>query len=316
MEQQRKSQMLQQMKKNVKQMEQGVTMMTRGLRVCTAAKIAVPAEVTTAISGMQGAIAKIKSAKDSEEIEDIDFSDFASVGDDVRELVDGCHRLQEIPRITKQATRDIQRQESDLRRMTSQATRAKLDLADQLGSVQQLIASVKSTLAEVANVRDAAAAEDAMDKLQDLQDSFENIREQMDAIRSVLNVKQGLRDATTQIRNAERRIAVLKRQRKDVTEVTALLAEAKSQVKEIEALAKQKPIDVDALSESFGKLEDIGSRADDLFAELEGKTTASGSSLNPTPAQNLKLDVFDQFREQPATGSSQSSSDIESLLGL
>lgn len=318
MEKEQQERMLKEMKRNIRQMEQGLTMMTRGLKVCTAAKVTVAAEITDGIARMKDTIAKVKSATSAEGLEDLDFSQFAEVGDAVREQVDTCHRVRELPRITKQINRELTQIEREAKRVSAQAKRAKLDLAEQITAITTGIADTRAILVEAAGARTNEALEAVMEKLEGMQDVIQELRETLDTARRIVNLRQGLVEARREIQNAQRQIAAMKRKNVDTTELDALLAEGKQLVSEIETLSKQKPVDVDALVEAFEKLEDLGNRADDAFGKSSGKPEGPrGPNFGRSPADDLKLDAFEQFRgPKEESRPSEGTADIESLLGF
>lgn len=311
-EQEQRGQMLKDMKRNIGNMERGLAASTNGLKVCTAAKVAIPSELTQMVADARALIQKVKQATSPDEIEDVDFSIMPEIGDSVRELVDTCYRLREIPKITKQITSEVKRVERELKSLKTKADRAKLDLTEQFNATAQGIASVKETLASAAQAKTADDVDEAMENLQNVQQTFEDVHETLNTIRGVVDMQQGLRNAKNEIRDAERRITALKRKKVDVTELTVILVEAKATVTQIESLTKQKPLDINAIIETFDKLEDLRGRADDAFAKAEGRGSATPDLFGKSPAQNLKLDAFEQYRKPQETGGA----NLESLLGL
>lgn len=314
MEKEQKTRMLKDMQRGLRGMEMGVRMMERGLKACVAAKVDV-GDATANLAKIKDIVAKVKAATDPEELQDI-MSDLPDLFESTRETVELCSRLREIPRILKQVNREIKQLESEHRKLTTQAKRAKLDLTEELNSITVGIATVKALVTDIGNVRDADSFEAAMENLEGLQETFQDLREKMEAIRGVLNIGPGISQTRREIRNAERMISTFKRQKKDTTELVALLAQAKTLLSEIEALAKQKPLDVDAVHEKFEELEDVGHRAEELIATLRGAKVDRGfaDDFQKSPAEDAKLpDVFKQFEKE---GDSEGPSEFESLLGF
>ncbi|MDO8599743.1 MAG: hypothetical protein Q7S02_06585 [bacterium] len=316
MEKERKTRMLQEMKRNLKGMEQGLRMIERGIKVCVAAKIDATAG-DAALAKIKEVIAKVKTAEDPEELQDI-MMDLPEHFDGARELVEMCHRLRELPRITKQLSSEVKRIEREIKSVTAQVKRSKLDLTDQLNDITAGLTAIKATLTEVGQVKTAEDFDDAMEKLESLRETFDELQEKIGAVRGVLNIGRGIIDAKREIRNAERLVTSLKRRKVDTTALTAIITEGKGLVAEIESLGKQKPLDPDAIHEKFEQLEDLGSRADEMIAKLQGKEIrpSTGPQFSRSPVEGTKLpDSFRQFSPQEKESANESS-ELESLLGF
>lgn len=315
MEKERKVRMLQEMKRNLKGMEQGLRMLERGLKVCTAAKVDASA-ASEAIAQIKEVIAKVKAAEDPDEVQDV-MMDLSDHFDSARETLEVCHRLRELPRITKQLTNEVKRIERELKNATAQAKRAKMDLTDQLNEITAGLTAVKEAIANVAQVKTADEFDEAMESIESLRETFEDLQEKLGAIRGVLNVSRGIADARREIRDAERLVSALKRKKVDTAPLQVLITEGKGLIAEIEALAKQRPIDPDAIHEKFEQLEDLGARADDMIATIQGKEVRStGPQFSRSPVEGAKIpDSFRQFSPKKDEGS-EDDSDLEALLGF
>ncbi len=239
--------------------------------------------------------------------------------DKLRDVVNTCNRLRELPRITKQIDREVRQLESDYKRLSAQAKRTKFDLGDQLNEIASGITAIRATLTEVAQVKSADAFDDAMAKLEDLHGTFDDLREKIGAVRDVLNISRAMSDARREMRNVERYLGSLTRRGVDTKNLGELLAQGKSLIAELDALAKQQPIDVDALHEKFSTLEDLGSHAEQLLAELRGQKTESAfqPQFGKSPVEGVQLpDSFRQFGKSDQTNTSDQPSQVESLLGF
>lgn len=315
MEKEQKSRMLQDMKRGLRGMEQGLRMMERGISACRKAKVDTT-DPEAALAKIKEIIAQVKTAEDPDALMEI-MQELPELFDGAREHVEACHRLGEIPRITKQLGREIKRLEGEHRRLVSQVKRAKLDLQEQLDEIAAGIAEIKAVLAEVGQVKSVEAFEAAMEKLEGLRETFEDLQEKIDAVRSVLNVKRAITDAKREIRNVERFIGSLKRKGVDTSELSAMVAAGKALVAELEVLAKQKPLDVDALHEKFEQLEDLGQRAEEALANLRGLKIEDkfGPKFSKSTVSDVKLpDAFRQFEKKESEEAAPS--ELESLLGF
>ncbi|MBI2483374.1 hypothetical protein HYV74_04350 [Candidatus Uhrbacteria bacterium] len=308
MEKQQKEQMLKEAKKRLKDLESGYKRMSSALAICTKAKVEVPEEVTDGLQMLRDSLTKVQSATDVEEVQDVDFSEFADVGDRVRETVDHCQRIQEFPRVSKQLTSELRRMESDLKRITSQATRAKIDVSEEIDAAGKSIGEIKNALAEAMK----SVSEESLDRLFELRDSFDDIREKIEAIRSVTDMGRGISDATKEVSKIQREITTLKRKRVDVKSLEAALSDGKIVLAQIQGLAKKKPVDTDALLEAFEQLSEARNSLNNALQEARGQKSSSafGSSSAST---GLKLDAFDTFRKQSGNSGA---SDLEKLFGL
>lgn len=315
MEKERKTRVLQDMKRGLRGMEQGLRMMERGISSCRKAKMDTT-EPEAALAKIKEIIAKVKTAEDPDELMDI-MQELPELFDGAREHVEACHRLAELPRITKQIGREVKQLENEQRRLVSQVKRAKLDLTDQLNGIAAGIATVKEILAEVNRVKTVDEFEAATEKLEGLRETFEDLHEKMDAVRSVLNIKRAITDAKREIRNTERFISSLKRKGVDASELAEMVAAGKTLVAELETLAKQKPLDIDAIHEQFELLMELGQRAEELMDQLRGKKTERGfeGRFGRSPVESVKLpDTFRQFEKKESEEAD--SSELESLLGF
>lgn len=315
MEKEQKARMLQDMKRGLRGMEQGLRMMDRGISACRKAKVDTT-DPEAALAKIKEIIAQVKTAEDPDALMEI-MQELPELFDGAREHVEACHRLGEIPRITKQLGREIKRLESEHRKLVSQVKRAKLDLQEQLDEIAAGVTEIKTVLTEVGQVKNVEAFEAAMEKLEGLRETFENLQEKIDAVRSVLNVKRAITEAKREIRNVERFIGMLKRKGEDTSELSAMVAAGKALVAELEALAKQKPLDVDALHEKFEQLEDLGQRAEEALANLRGLKIEDkfGPKFSKSTVSDVKLpDAFRQFEKKESEEAAPS--ELESLLGF
>lgn len=315
MEKEQKSRMLQDMKRGLRGMEQGLRMMERGISACRKAKVDTT-DPEAALAKIKEIIAQVKTAEDPDALMEI-MQELPELFDGAREHVEACHRLGEIPRITKQLGREIKRLEGEHRKLVSQVKRAKLDLQEQLDEIAAGVAEIKAVLTEVGQVKNIEAFEAAMERLEGLRETFEDLQEKIDAVRSVLNVKRAITDAKREIRNVERFIGSLKRKGVDTSELSAMVAVGKALVAELEVLAKQKPLDVDALHEKFEQLEDLGQRAEEALANLRGLKIEDrfGPKFSKSTVSDVKLpDTFRQFEKKESEETAPS--ELESLLGF
>ncbi|MBI4434192.1 hypothetical protein HY632_05450 [Candidatus Uhrbacteria bacterium] len=305
---QQKEQMLKAAKKQFKDLDSGLKRMTGALAICAKAKVEVPEEIADGIQSLRESLTKVQSATDVDAVQDVDFSDFADVGDRVKETVDYCQRIQEFPRISKQLGSELRRMESDLKRLVSQAARTQIDVSEELTAAGSTIAEIKSALAEAAKT----PSEEALDRLHELRDNFDGIRGTMDAVRSVMDVGRGISDATKEVTKIQREITSLKRKRVDVKALESSLSDGKIVLAQIQGLAKKKPVDTDALLEAFEQLSEARSSLNEALQEARGQTPSSAFGKSDASA-GLKLGAFDSFRKQSGNSGS---SDLEKLFGL
>ncbi|MBI4434780.1 hypothetical protein HY635_03120 [Candidatus Uhrbacteria bacterium] len=311
MEKEQKARMLKEMQRGLRGMEQGIRMMERELKACTQAKVDA-GDAQANLAKIKEIVAKVKAVTDPEELQEI-MSELPDLFDGARETIEMCHRLREIPRILKDLNRGINMLTREHRQLTAQVKRAKLDLADDLNEIAAGIATMKAIAAEVSRVKTTDEFEEAMAKLEGLHETGEDLRGKVEAIRGVLNVKRALADTRREIRNAERLVTSLKRKKVDVSELQQHIADGKTLVAEIEALAKQKPIDADALHEKFEMLMDLGQRAEETMAQLRGQKIERGPQFGRSAVEGVELpDSFRQFKKEEPEGPSE----IESLLGF
>lgn len=314
MEKEQKTRMLKEMQRGLRGMEMGIRMMERGLKACVAAKVNA-GDTEANLAKIKAIVAQVKTAQDPEAIQDI-MSELPDLFDGAREHIEMCHRLRELPRILKQVNREVKQMEGEHRRLTAQAKRAKIDLTDELSTIKTGIDTVKALVKDIGSVNNAESFEAAMENLEGLQDTFQDIREKTEACRAVLNIKSGITQAQREIRQVERTITALKRAKKNTAELEQLVTEAKALLGTIQELAKQKPIDPDALHDAFESLEDVGHRAEELMATLRGEKIDRGfaDDFQKSPVNDVKLpDAFRQFEKEEAP---EGPSEFESLLGF
>jgi len=285
---------LSQFSKGTSQMKKSVERARKTLAKCG---VGIPEELDNALKATDGLIKNIQDATTADELENI-ISDVEDVGMTMQEWGPRMGDLSRLCQMMRQGDRDMKSLEREVKKMESRVkANKKLDLTEALNQFKANVASIKGVFLNVvtlAKTDPASALEKLEDEFYGTMDDVQNSRMVID---TALNVSQGLRNASSEIKKIESQIKSLKKKKIDTSAAEDLLATMKEQIAELQKLIKGK---FDA-EELIVMVEDAYQTRSDLQSILE---ELSGSSvyvpnIKADTKMNINVDLPDAFMKQP-----------------
>lgn len=241
--------------------------------------VTIPEELRTALDNINSITEKIKSAQSADELDEV-MGEYEDSIDIIREWMPKLPRLAVLPKMTKQADKEVNRALKIYISLEKKVTSSKLELDNQLAEFKADIEKQSILLAEI-KIISKTDPEDALDKLQDeFFPDLDNMWEKQKVIETALNIRKGIGQMALEIKNSQKMIIMLKKKKIETSELGDLIKKAKSQLEEIKKLASAKPMDADATIEAVDNLMETKQAFNDKMQELTGDTGFTA----PTPA--------------------------------
>jgi hypothetical protein len=302
-QQQMDQQRLQMMKQSLKQFTKEVSRVKSQVQSLQKKGVNVPAELSQAITQVEGMADKVKNAQSADDIEG-DMSDFQDAASTIRDWMPRLGRLAQLPQMLKQADKEISKVEKAYTSDSKRVKSAKLDLSDALAAFRQAIDGQKAVL-DQAKQLNTSDPEEAMNTLQDdFFGNMDNVWEKDRVIQMAVNVKQGISQMTKEFKDADKTIKTLQKKKIDTADLEPLLTDGKAEFEQLKVLAAQKPIDLESLKDEIERMMEIKQQYSDKLQELTGDT---GYALPQQPqGQNFQFNLPSSFMMPPnstATGS-------------
>ena len=277
-EQMQQAQQLQNVKRDIKNLTNGIKMFESRIKSLEKQKIVVPAEVKDTIAKIKTIITAVTAAKTWAEVEAAGFEDTQDLMESLREHQQLMDMLSRWPQTLKQLNNELKNLNTALKRDTATVKRLSakgVDLSSEL-------ADFKNAIAKLTAVRDAAVVKikagtvDDIDAVfTDLQDNFFDQMEEIWALDKTINIMGNLTQFQAQskkeLATAQATITKLKKQQKDTSGMEEILALTKTKVAEIQALAKAKPLDTEAVLSGLDELNSLRGEFADAYSELTGE---------------------------------------------
>jgi len=290
--------------RRLKDMKRGLSQFTRSAQMMkknvakTKAAIAkcgvnIPEELSNALDSIDGLVKKINDAQSADELDEVvgDIQDVGSV------MQDWGPRMGELPRLCqmlKQADRDLKQLDRSLTRYQAKNS-AKLDLSEILAEYKTNVDNMRQALSQAKELA-KTDPEEALSKIEDdFYGSMDNVRNSEQAINMVLNIGQGIRQASAEIKKIERDIKNLKKKKIDTAQLEELLADFKTQLEDIKSLVKGK-FDADEL---ISKVETAFDTLEQIFdARQEYGLGAMEPQIKENKSLNMQVNLPDAFKKQ------------------
>jgi len=194
----------------------------------------------------------------------------------------------------KQADRDQKQLDRSLASYTKKNT-TKMDITEILAEYKTNVEGMRQTLADV-KVLAKTDAEEALTKLEDdFYGNMDNVRNSEQALNMVLNISQGIRQATSDIKRMESSIKALKKKKVDTADIEAQVADFKQQIADIKVLIKSK-FDVDEL---IGKVETAFDAREQISDALQEYGVGNMEpQIKENKGMNVQVNLPDAFKKQ------------------
>ncbi len=261
------------MKKGIEQFSRGVKQMQAMVKrmepKLVKMGVAVPPELKAALAKAPEIIEKIKKAQTADELEEL-IEEIQDVGDAMQEWGPRFGDLMRLGEMLKRAGNDVKQLDRALKRITPYAKKNPA-VADAVAEAAEIANAIKTALTEAKELA-KTDPESALEKIEDdfwgrMEEFWNNIA----LIDMVQNLSKGLNQGKTEIRRAEQRIKTLERKKADsavIAELKVSLDDIKGQMKEVEAVSKVKPVDLDELRAAAEELWGMVQEFENRMAEI------------------------------------------------
>ncbi len=318
-EQQKKmdEQRLKDMKRGMSQFSRSITMMKKNVakNKVTLGKcgVSIPEELTNALNSSDSLVAKINGAKTADELDEVvgDIEDVGSVMQDWGPRLGDLNRLCQM---FKQADRDMKQLNRSLASYQKKNT-AKMDITEILAEYKANVDGMNQTLAQAKELA-KTDPDEALTKIEDdFYGNMDNVRNSEQALNMVLNISQGIRQATSDIKRMESSIKALKKKKVDTADIEAQVADFKQQIADIKVLIKSK-FDVDEL---IGKVETAFDAREQISDALQEYGVGNMEpQIKANKSMNVQVNLPDAFKKQGGNeeGDNQSQGDNQNGPGM
>lgn len=276
--------------------------------------VTIPEDLTSALGTMDEMVGKIKSATTPDELEEV-IDGFQDSMMTVQEWMPKLPMLVEIPRMVKQANKEIARAEKVYKTDEKKVKSSKMDLADYLSQFRLAIDTQKAILEEAKGMANSDP-EEALDKIRgDFFGTLDNMWEGEKIIQMALNLKKGISQMNLELNQAEKTLRSLKKKKLDISELQILLTEAKEQFAQIKKMASAKPLDVEAVIEAIDDLVDKKQEFADKVEELTGTSEYMPQAVSPS-SQPFQLNMPAGYIIEGVSGGGGSSTQTCNVNGV
>jgi len=290
-------QRLKDMKRGMSQFSRSITMMKKSVAknktALSKCGVNIPEELSNALNSSDSLVAKINDAKTADELDEVvgDIEDISSVMQDWGPKLGDLNRLCQM---LKQADRDFKQLDRSLLSYQKKNT-AKMDISEILAEYKTNIESMRQTLIQVKELA-KTDAEEALIKLEDdFYGNMDNVRNSEQAISMVLNISQGIRQATSDIKRIDSSIKALKKKKVDTADIEAQAADFKQQIAEIKVMIKSK-FDVDELISKVENAFDTREQITDALQEYGVGNMEP--QIKENKSMNVQVNLPDAFKKQ------------------
>lgn len=264
MQQQQEAQMKQQQAKELERVKKqmssfGKQMTSIKNRVAALAKkgVSAPSELTAALAKTDELMAKIKAAQSFDDMEGIP-EEMQEVGEIIREQMPNLERLANVKTIYSRIDKQLKSFDKMLAQDKTLVKKSKVDLSEALTEFEQNLANLKTGYAAAKQLIASGSVEEGFDALEsDVFDKMDEVGENHNIIQQIGRMQTTITQAGREITTNQRQIDTLKRAKKDVTAVQAIINEAKVKLAELKTLAEAKPFDPEPVFDALAEMEDL-----------------------------------------------------------
>lgn len=288
---------LKDMKRGLGQFTRSAQMMKKNVVKTKAAinkcGVGMPEELDNALNSIDGLVKKINDAQTADDLDEV-IGDIQDVGSVMQEWGPRMGDLHRLCQMLKQADRDLKQLDRSLSRYQAK-NNGKIDISGILADYKNDMENMRQALSQARELA-KTDSESALSKIEDdFYGSMDNLRNAEQAINMALNIGQGIRQASAEIKNIDRNIKSLKRKKIDTTELEQLAADFKTQVEDIKNLVKTKfEVDelIDKVEAAFGTREQI---YDSMQEYGMGSMTPQ---IKENKSLNMQVNLPDAFKRQ------------------
>jgi len=253
--------------REMRRIERNVKIFEKQVQKLAKQNVAVPAAVSESLEKVKAAITDIKAGK---------MENAENIFDLMRDLDENRGQLEMLarwPQTVKEMDNQVKNLERKLKRsklIVDRLNKKGIDLSAVYSQFESAVAKIKETR-DAAKAKIQESAEDAFDMVQnDFFGQMDDVMENQRTIMIMSNFGRFQSDFARETNKAAQQIKTLKRQKIDTIELEDLLAQAKTKGAEVKGLFNVKPLDVDAVIEALGEVENLKQEFDNKMAELTG----------------------------------------------
>ena len=233
----------------------------------------VPVAVEETVANLKAGLAKIKAATTCDEAQEIQ-GELSESMENMQDLFMQLEFAAQAPKIVKQIKQGFTMMTKMWNRALASAKKSKVDLSEQVAKGQAIVDELKAMFDQMiaaVNSGDFEIMQNMMEAGDAAEEKRGELEEVVQIIESVKNTGKMISGLNQHLNGLKRAIPQLKRQKKDVTEINACLAAGKTAIDAVKSAAGSKPIDLDALIETFESANDILDQCDGLIGAATGQ---------------------------------------------
>ncbi len=253
--------------REMRRIEKNVNTFEKQVQKLAKQNVSVPVAVSENLGKVKAIIADIKAGK---------MENAGDIFDLMRDLNENRGQMEMLarwPQTVKEMDRQVKNLERELKRSKLSVDRLNkngIDLSSVYSQFESSVAKIKETR-DAAKVKIQENAEDAFDMVQnDFFGQMDDVMESQRTIMTMSNFGRFQSDFARETNKDAQRIKTLKRQKTDTAELEDLLTQAKTKGAEVKDLFKANPLDVDAVIEALGEIENMKQEFDNKMGELTG----------------------------------------------
>ena len=297
---------LKQMKRGVKSMESNIKRIEKRMGVLETKGVKIDSAAKDAVSQIKDIITKVNAAQKAEDVDSVDMGDFGDLMQTINESMQKAEMGAQFPSILKEADRELTRQAGYLKKADAKA--ALLDV-----NIGTLLQNWHALVDQMTQIRDTAKTDFAVGNTEDainaLRDDFfgkmEELGQKRGAYEMLSNMTRMLRAADQELSTAGRTADRLEKKGEDVAKLREYIADAKTKLADIRAMAKEADIDQEKLIEEIQSFMEAKGLIGDEIAAISGQVMETNMPQIPG-LQNFKpfeaSQGFDMFMQGQMPG--------------
>jgi methyl-accepting chemotaxis protein len=282
MDEQNKQRQLKEMKMGVKGFKGNIKQFQKMVDKATKKNIAIPVTVTQALEKANSIITTVTSATTLESVLDAPMDEMSDIMEVLMEGEQTLRVLQELPKIQKQFTKQLDAINKRLTKAERAAKRAKI-------VVTNTVLDVKDTIGEVqAAFNDFVTSAQEGGDMEDLYSAMQDVTEPYDTVNEKLNVIEAAAKSKNIVRDTKNKVSEYKREAKKVAPrdeaVSSAISSLQSSADELQSLLKEEFNEEDF----FDALETVYDAQDAVIQALTDVTGKEyAQPFNPQPTMQL-----------------------------
>jgi hypothetical protein len=205
---------------------------------------------------------------------------------DANDEIQKFEQHSQLPRIMKQANRELKNLQRQSKNLLSKATRSKINLTAIFDSINTDINKLAEYLSAAQVAYKSGNPEDAYSSIQeDFYGGIGDVRDVLNRVQSVLNLSQFVKGAKRSITSIEREVKISKRRGIDTTNLEAIVAEGKEWLITVQNLLQQGITNTN-IDDAFALMEEgqnLRQRYEEEKQDVLINAQGNGNEIKPPP---------------------------------